>query len=328
MRAYVSVLTVVAAICGLAASNPAEASAHSGAYSLQLIDENGRELPTFQQDGRTFVLGSLGRRYSLKVSNHSSHRVEFVSSVDGRDVLDGKTSSWNKDGYVVEPYGEVVIDGFRLSHETVAAFRFSSVDHSYASKMGDARDVGVIGVAVFPEREEQSVVQGAPQPHFWNNLWNRAGGDDEAQSAPAGGGRGGAGSLADLAPAPPPASGAAPMSPPAPDEKAAAPVDGALATGHAEAKRKEARRGLGTEFGEQRDSHVNEVQFVRASSQPAHVLSLRYDDRAGLLALGIDLDPARTARLQELRLRATAEPFRESGFSEPPAGWPAGSNGR
>jgi hypothetical protein len=313
-------MTLAAAICGLVSAAPAEALARSGAYSLQLIDENGRQLPTYQQDGRTYVLGNLGRRYSLKIRNQSGQRVEFVSSVDGRDVLDGKTSSWSKDGYVVEPYGEVVIDGFRLSRETVAAFRFSSIDHSYASKMGDARDVGVIGVAVFPEKREEPVVIEIPQPHFWNKLWgsekkDRASADDEGQGA--GGGRAASNGPADLAPA---ATAPMPAAPPA--EQADAPLGGMLAKGHAEpAKRKEARPGLGTEFGEQRDSHVNEVQFVRASSRPANILSLRYDDRAGLVALGIDLDPARTARLQELRLRATAEPFRESGFSEPPQGW-------
>ena len=332
MRAYLPVLMLAAAVGGLASSRPANASARSGAYSLQLIDENGRQLPTYQQDGRTYVLGSLGRRYSLKISNHSGQRVEFVSAVDGRDVLDGKASSWAKDGYVVEPYGDVVIDGFRLSHETVAAFRFSSVDHSYASKMGDARDVGVIGVAVFQERMEQPVAVAQPQEaaptHFWNGLWGRsrdkkdAPADDKSQLNAFRGAHGGGDRLANLPPAAPPAptSSAAPM--PMAAEKS---MDGAMATGRAEpAKRKEARAGLGTEFGEQRDSHVNEVQFVRATTQPSRILSLRYDDRAGLIALGIDLDPARTARLAELRLRATAEPFRESGFSEPPTDW----NGR
>ncbi len=317
MRAYVPVLTLVAALCGLMSSE-AEAVTRSGPYSLQLIDENGRELPTFHKDGRTYVLGSLGRRYSLKIRNDSGQRVEFVSSVDGRDVLDGKTSSWARDGYVVEAHDQVVIDGFRLSHETVAAFRFSSVDHSYASKMGDARDVGVIGVAVFPEKQEQPVVQEIPRPTtFWNKLWGAKKdlGDDEAQGA-------GGGAPAGTANLAPPATALAPMPAPVPmraEKSAVAPVDGALAS---KAKRAaESRPGLGTEFGEQRYSHVNEVQFVRASSRPAAMLSLRYDDRAGLEALGIDLDPARTARLQELRLRATAEPFREDGFSEPPAGW-------
>src|SRR5262249_57151594 len=74
------------------------------------------------------------------------------SSVDGRDVIDGQPARWDKRGYVVDPYGRVTIDGYRLSQESVAAFRFSSVPRSYSAQMGSARDVGVIGVAVFVER--------------------------------------------------------------------------------------------------------------------------------------------------------------------------------
>ena len=58
-----------------------------------------------------------------------------------------------KRGYLVDPHGELEIDGFRQSMETVAAFRFGSVRGSYADqKHGDTRNVGVIGVALFNER--------------------------------------------------------------------------------------------------------------------------------------------------------------------------------
>jgi hypothetical protein len=76
-----------------------------------------------------------------------------VLSVDGLDVLDGKAASFAKRGYLIDPRGEVEVDGFRQSTETVAAFRFGSVRGSYAAlKTGDSRNVGVIGVAIFNER--------------------------------------------------------------------------------------------------------------------------------------------------------------------------------
>src|SRR5690606_2337202 len=54
------------------------------------------------------------------------------------------------------------------------------------------------------------------------------------------------------------------------------------------------RPGLGTEFGEQRYSAVSWTQFVRASaSKPSAIAELRYNDAAGLQALGIRLYPAR-----------------------------------
>jgi hypothetical protein len=46
---------------------------------------------------------------------------------------------------------------------------------------------------------------------------------------------------------------------------------------------------LGTEFGEERDSSVREVSFVRASNMAAQRIMLRYDDARGLMARGIDL---------------------------------------
>ena len=73
------------------------------------------------------------------------------------------------------------------------------------------------------------------------------------------------------------------------------------------------------EFGEQHDSHVREVPFERASSQPAVVLALRYDDRRGLLALGVDVDGCGTC--DEAALRRSADPFRRDGYAKPPPGW-------
>jgi hypothetical protein len=78
------------------------------------------------------------------------------------------------------------------------------------------------------------------------------------------------------------------------------------------------RPGLGTEFGEGRDSHVEEVAFVRASpSNPAQIATVRYNDRAGLLALGIHIDPPDVSQT-EVRTRETADPFRANRFAAPP----------
>ena len=138
--------------------------AHSGPYSLELLDESGNPLPSYFHEGRFYTLGATGQRYTLRIHNGSGRRIEVVAAVgirllhvhrhavDGRDVRDGEPSRMDKRGYIVDPYGEAVIDGFRLSQEAVAAFRFSSVSRSYASQMGDARDVGVIGMAIFTEQ--------------------------------------------------------------------------------------------------------------------------------------------------------------------------------
>jgi hypothetical protein len=129
-----------------------ETTAAWGAISIWLRDGNDRPLDFIQTKGHTFVVGEAGQRYTLILENHTSHRFEVVATVDGLDVMNGTPGSVDNRGYILTPYGTLEIDGFRDSKSTVAAFRFGRVGDSYAAKVGDARDVGVIGIAFFGER--------------------------------------------------------------------------------------------------------------------------------------------------------------------------------
>jgi hypothetical protein len=123
----------------------------SGSYQVQvLVDGYARSV--YYHHGNTYVEGRQGERYVIRVHNRSWRRVEAIISVDGRDVIDGKSSSLSKRGYVIPPYSYIDVDGFRISMDEVAAFRFTSVPDSYAARMGTPWKVGIIGVAVFPER--------------------------------------------------------------------------------------------------------------------------------------------------------------------------------
>ena len=133
----------------------------NGALSIGLKDENGAFLSGFTASSRNYVVGEAGRRYSIVVRNATPFRIECVLSVDGLDVLDGKDASFSKRGYIVDPRGEIEVDGFRTSTSQVAAFRFGSVRGSYAGqKYGDTTNVGVIGLAAFHER--------GTEPWKWN----------------------------------------------------------------------------------------------------------------------------------------------------------------
>lgn len=124
--------------------------------SISLLDSRNRPLPVFYKGvfaREAFVTGRKGERYSIALQNDSNARLEFVVSVDGLDVLDGKPAAVTKGGYLLEPGQRMRIEGWRTSLEKVAAFRFGGVADSYAEKKyGDTRNVGVIGVAVFEER--------------------------------------------------------------------------------------------------------------------------------------------------------------------------------
>jgi len=75
------------------------------------------------------------------------------------------------------------------------------------------------------------------------------------------------------------------------------------------------RLGLGTEFGEQRTSAASYTRFVRAAGRPAAIAELRYNDAAGLLALGIPVQPLPGPR--EIMTRETADPFPGDRFARP-----------
>src|ERR1044071_8727584 len=129
-------------------------------YDVQIIRDNGDTLPTYPFKDRYYVQGNDGERYTIRVTNPTANRVEAVVAVDGLDVIDGESGGLRKRGYVVPPYGDVRIEGFRTSTDDVATFRFSSVDDSYAGMKGKARNVGVIAVALFEEQhtEPQQII--------------------------------------------------------------------------------------------------------------------------------------------------------------------------
>jgi hypothetical protein len=130
---------------------PLEIYPGDGAIGISLVSENGSLLQGFASGGQTLVVGRDGERYRIVVRNSTDARFEIVASVDGLDVIDGKPAGVDRRGYILEPRGELVIDGFRQSDESVAAFRFGRVSESYAAQTSGDSNVGVVGVAIFPE---------------------------------------------------------------------------------------------------------------------------------------------------------------------------------
>ncbi|MDB4930503.1 MAG: putative outer rane lipoprotein [Myxococcaceae bacterium] len=127
-------------------------SVHRDGIRISLRGESGEVLPGFTTGGEAFVIGQPGQRYSIALENHTSARIEAVLTVDGLDVINGQPGSTENRGYLVRPHGSIVVEGFRRSTSTVAAFRFGGVEGSYADERGTARNVGVVGVALFAER--------------------------------------------------------------------------------------------------------------------------------------------------------------------------------
>jgi hypothetical protein len=147
--------------------------------------------------------------------------------------------------------------------------------------------VGVIGVAYYAERRR--VVRVAPRRTIARpraEAPERYRGEDEASADASSSARdlGGAGAE--------PRKGRASSGAPAPSAEV---------------------NNLGTEYGETRESRVNEVSFVRRSVEPDWVVTLRYDDADGLSARGIELWPDVFRGEPD-----SPEPFPNSRFAAPP----------
>jgi hypothetical protein len=152
---------------------------------------------------------------------------------------------------VLVGWGATAIDGWRKNLDEVAAFYFTRLRNSYAARTGRPDHVGVIGVAMFRERERV-------EPHEY-----AARGSAARPAAPP---LGAAAESADAAASPSPAR----------DRRAESAA---------------ARQRLGTGHGERRDSRVSQTRFERRSATPDAVLQIYYDSRERLVARGIIAAP-------------------------------------
>lgn len=239
------------------------ACAHSrSSYDLELRCGN-EPCQEVTWRGSRWVAGDWGDRYTIIVRNRTDLWTEAVVTVDGRDVLNGSAGSTSNRGYLVEPYGQIEIDGWRISTSEVAAFRFTSVGDSYAGRVDGGKNAGVVGVALFPEARPRRTVRKPVAPTPWPERYGYESGST----------RGGID-----------------------DSAAAEAAPSADASGKASSRYRDAPRSqqnLGTQYGERHWSAVNEVDFRRASSSPAAVLTIRYDDRNGLASKGVHVPPPR-----------------------------------
>lgn len=120
---------------------------------LDVIDrDDGRVLPRYRHRGESWIAGQPGTPYSLRLRNITGERVLVVVSVDGINAVSGQTAAPDQTGYVLEPWQQTEITGWRKSHDEVARFEFAALAQSYAARTGRPDHVGVIGIAVFRER--------------------------------------------------------------------------------------------------------------------------------------------------------------------------------
>jgi len=273
---------------------------------LQVVDRGtGRALRVWPHDGRSFVAGQPGARYSLRVTNHTDGRVLVVMSVDGVNIITGETAGYGQRGYVLGPYQSYDMSGWRKSETEVAAFTFAALPQSYAARTGRPVDVGVIGIAAFKERvvapvPAQAASEARPRSDARSDISDLV---VTAQRAP---------SLA--AASPPPAGRMAPSmrsAPSAPSGSTTAPSEAVVA-----AERRAEK--LGTAHGAREWSVSYTVPFERATAYPQLIRRIEYDTYENLVASGV-IRPSWEAGHRPRPFPSSGE---GAGYAPDPPGWP------
>lgn len=134
---------------------------HNSSVRIDVVDDRGqylRKYPTNsrnQNTQRAFVEAVKGKRYQIKIRNTSNRRIGVVVTVDGRNIISGKKSYLrsNEKMYVLDPNESASYQGWRTGKNRINRFYFTSAGDSYSNSWGDRSAMGVIGVAVFDEKQ-------------------------------------------------------------------------------------------------------------------------------------------------------------------------------
>jgi hypothetical protein len=245
-------LATLAAAIALLYAVHAQASA---LIDVQVVSKaTGRPLAVYSHGGRSYVVGTPGERYSIILTNRTNARVMGVLSVDGVNAITGETAAPDQVGYVLGPYQQGYIAGWRKSSSDVAQFYFTPLPDSYAARTDRPDNVGVIGLAAFREYADPVAVSRL-------EAYRQKAAADAASPAPA---------------------SSEPLSKDSSNQAERA--SGAMV--------KPAQERLGTGHGERETSVVTHTSFRRASSSPDEVVSIWYDSRERLASRGIIARPA------------------------------------
>ena len=117
---------------GLIAASFHSVAADAGALAdVEIYDRTAqRLLEISEHEGRLYVVGEPRHRYEMRVRSRTGVRLLAVASVDGVNVVNGKTAAPHQSGYVLEPWGGVSIEGWRKNLDEVATFYFTRLPDS------------------------------------------------------------------------------------------------------------------------------------------------------------------------------------------------------
>lgn len=154
----------------------------NGSFELQVVVSD-RSVREFGHQGRTYVEGRKGSRFTLKFRNSSAQRVLAIPSLDGLSAIDGQPATGNSKGYIVPAYSSIEIKGWKTNLRETADFVFTDrTGASYAAQTHGAQNCGVIAVKVFAEKPAPPAPPPPPPPptvireehhhyHYPRSIW-------------------------------------------------------------------------------------------------------------------------------------------------------------
>lgn len=240
---------------------PEPAVAENGFTVEVLID--GRPVTEYAARGRRYVEALENAEYEVRVHNPTGSRVAVALAVDGLNSIDARhTSAWDAHKWVIEPYGTIHVRGWQMSGESARRFYFTTERDSYAAKLGQAANLGLITAVFFHERGQVTITRATPAERRPPYKTEDRAGDERS----------------------------------APEPKSAGSTAGTA--GQSEAGRDANKRGTlqsnpslddesaATGIGR---SVRNDVQWIKMDldPRPAGEVSIRYEYRAALVRLGI-----------------------------------------
>jgi hypothetical protein len=267
-----ALLSVLAA--ALAVASALEATPPDPTCRLEVIVD-GRAVPEYRSFGTRYVEAIKGKEYSVRLHNPLDVRVAVALSVDGLNTIDARrTSAAAARKWVIGPHETITISGWQVSMAQARRFYFTSEEASYAQRLGQPANIGVISAVFFKEK--------APAPVVPLTLGRSR---DEARDQSG-------------APAPPSAAAGGA------DRNAARP---SAKTESAAAGREEF---AATGIGDRADHAVTQV-YLDLEDRPAASIDVRYEYRSQLVRLGVL--PAAPAAADPLARRQNARGF-DKGF--------------
>jgi hypothetical protein len=121
-------------------------------FEVQVLID-GRPAEKYYANGRMYIEALKGAEYEVRIRNPLPMRVAVALSVDGLNSIDARrTSAWNASKWVIGPYETITVGGWQMSSERARRFYFTSESDSYAAKLGQTANLGLISAVFFRER--------------------------------------------------------------------------------------------------------------------------------------------------------------------------------